>query len=59
MTHLSKITTQKSKELSALFLTLDASRQDSALYILKALEFAQSILYKQVPKKAGQNVSPV
>ena len=37
-------TIQKSAELAAIFVTLDEAKQDSVFRILRALEFAQSIL---------------
>lgn len=40
-------------ELTTLFLRLDEQKQDSALYILRALDFAQSILcdHSQITQK--------
>lgn len=46
---------QKSTEVSSLFLKLDEGKQDSVLQMLKALEFAQSILCDKLQKTSGQD----
>lgn len=43
----------KIAELNALFLTLNEKAQDSALNILRSLEFAQSVMCEQ-PYKTSQ-----
>lgn len=44
---------KKSAELTTLFLRLDEQKQDNALHILRALDFAQSILcdHSQITQK--------
>lgn len=46
---------QKSTEVSSLFLKLDEEKQDSVLQMLKALEFAQSILRDKLQKTSRQD----
>lgn len=45
----------KIAELNALFLTLNEKAQDSALNILRSLEFAQSVMYEQSYKKSQKS----
>lgn len=40
---------QRIAELNALFLTLDAKGQDSALILLRSLKFAQSVMCPNEP----------
>lgn len=55
MTQCNEKSTRKNTELAKLFLTLNETNQDSALHILKALKFAQSILYDHSPKTSEQH----
>ena len=45
----------KIAELNALFLTLNEKAQDSALNILRSLEFAQSVMHEQPYKKSQKS----
>lgn len=48
---------QKLAEMNEIFLGLNEKGQESALMVLKALEFAQSVMYrneKQVVEQRGQ-----
>lgn len=55
MTQCNEKDAQKDTEMSSLFLKLDEGRQDSVLQMLKALEFAQSILCDKSQKASGQD----
>lgn len=46
-----KETVEKIAELNTLFMTLDDKAQDSALTVLRALEFAQSVMCTPNPGK--------
>ncbi len=51
----SKNNVKRIAELNSLFLTLDEKGQDSALIILKSLDFAQTVMYsEQKIKEVGE-----
>lgn len=45
----------KITELNALFLSLNDKGQDSALNILRALEFAQTVMFEQFDSNSKHN----